>query len=113
MRTTEERLYLIEQRRIEIKNVKKRQKIEMLCMAASLLFLVGAGAAMPGILAGIPEAAVGHTSGAASILGSHESLGYILMGILSFLLGMCVTMLLYQMRKKQERARRKEQQHEH
>ena len=47
------------------------------------------------------------TTGAASLLVNSSALGYILIGILAFLLGICVTILLYRLRnrnkyKKQE-----------
>lgn len=108
MRTTEERMYLIEKRRREIKDTRKRQYKEILTAAACLVILVVMGTAMPGIVGGMEMIQVNHASGVASIFGNHEALGYILMGILSFLLGMCVTMLLYRLRRKQERDRRKE-----
>lgn len=109
MRTTEERMHLIEKRRREIKNTRKSQRKEVLAVAACLLLLVVMGTTMPGVVGGMEAIKVNYTSGTASILGNHEALGYILMGILSFLLGMCVTMLLYRLRRKQERDRGKEQ----
>ncbi|MEI3367100.1 MAG: hypothetical protein V8R59_16335 [Enterocloster sp.] len=38
-----------------------------------------------------------------SLIGSHAALGYIVMGLLAFLLGVCVTVLLYRLRRRNER----------
>ena len=61
---------------------------------------------MPGLAAGIPGVEVHHASGAASLVGSHAALGYILMGIMSFLLGVFVTVLLYRLNRRNERKQR-------
>ena len=106
MRTNEERTRLIHKRTAEIKreNQKKKQHgLDAVCMAACLLLVVGIGALMPGLMAGIADGGVSHTSGAASLVGSHGALGYILMGIMAFLLGVCVTVLLYRQHRRNER----------
>ena len=64
-----------------------------------MAILIALGAAMPSISA----QSVRQETGAASLLGAHESLGYILMGTLAFLLGVCVTVLLYRIRQSDER----------
>ncbi len=38
------------------------------------------------------------TYGAASLIGGHAELGYVIMGILSFTLGVCLTILIYRSR---------------
>ena len=106
MRTNEERTRLIHKRTAEIKreNQKKKQRrLDAACIAACLLLVVGIGAWMPGLMAGVSESGVSHASGAASLVGSHAALGYILMGLLAFLLGVCVTVLLYRLRRRKER----------
>ena len=112
MRTNEERAVLIHKRTAEIK--KERQKKgqrawDAVCIAACLILVVGVGAFMPE-WAGIAGSEVHHISGAASLLGSHAALYYILMGLLSFLLGVCVTVLLYRMHRRNEREHEREQQ---
>ena len=60
-----------------------------------LLLVVGLGVWMPEWL----SSPVSHSpAGTASLMGSHGALGYIVMGLLCFLLGVCVTVLLYRMR---------------
>ena len=109
MRTNEERAGLIHKRTTEIKRERQRRKqraLDMICIATCLIFVVGIGSFMPGLAAGIPGGEVHHASGAASLVGSHASLGYILMGLMAFLLGVCVTVLLYRLRRRNERKRR-------
>ena len=109
MRTNEERAGLIRKRAAEIKRErqrKKRRALDMICMAACLILVVGIGSFMPGLTAGIPGGEVHHASGVASLVGSHAALGYILMGFMAFLLGVCVTMLLYRLHRRNERKQR-------
>ncbi len=109
MRTNEERIRLIHKRTAELKRKKeqkKRRVLDVACMAACLLLVVGIGSFMPGLSADIVGGEVHHVSGAASLVGNHSALGYILMGLLSFLLGVCVTVLLYRLRRRNERKQR-------
>ena len=109
MRTNEERAGLIQKRTAEIKRERQKKKqraLDTVCIAACLILVVGIGSFMPGLVVGIPGGEVHHASGAASLVGSHAALGYILMGIMAFLLGVCVTVLLYRLRRRNERERR-------
>ena len=106
MRTNEERAGLIHKRTAEIKSNRqkiKQRELDVICIAACLILVVGIGSFMPGLAAGIPGGEVHHASGAASLVGSHAALGYILMGLMAFLLGVCVTMLLYRLHRRNER----------
>ena len=78
----------------------------MICIAACLLQIVGIGSFLPDWVVGIPGGEVHHASGAASLVGSHAALGYILMGLMAVLLGVCVTVLLYRLRRRNEREQR-------
>ena len=109
MRTNEERAGLIHMRTAKINRERQKRKqraLDTICIAACLILVVGIGSFMPGLAAGIPGGEVHHVSGAASLVGSHAALGYILMGLLSFLLGVCVTVLLYRLRRRNERKQR-------
>ena len=115
MRTNKERAGLIHKRAAEIKREgqkKKQRALDTLCMAACLLLVVGVGSFMPGLAAGVPGGEVHHASGAASLVGSHAALGYILMGLMAFLLGVCVTVLLYRLHRRNERKQRENSNHE-
>ena len=109
MRTNEERAGLVHKRAAEIKRERQKKKqraLDMSCIAACLILVIGLGSLMPGLAAGIPGGEVHHASGAASLVGSHAALGYILMGLMAFLLGVCVTMLLYRLHRRNGRKQR-------
>ena len=109
MRTNEERAGLIHKRTVEIKRERQKKKQrawDMICIAACLILIVGIGSFLPDWVVGIPGGEVHHSSGAASLVGSHAALGYILMGLMAFLLGVCVTVLLYRLRRRNERKQR-------
>ena len=110
MRTNEERAALVRQRTETIKEEqqRKKHKIRMTVLgggslAACLCLLVAMGSAMPQIISGFGEAAVSHTSGAASLLAGSETLGYVIVAIFAFLLGVCVTLLLHVIHRRQQR----------
>ena len=110
MRTNEERAALVRQRTETIKEEqqRKKHKIRMtvlggVSLAACLCLLVVMGSAMPQIISGFGEAPVSHTSGAASLLAGSEALGYVIMAILAFLLGVSVTLLLHVIHRRQQR----------
>ena len=81
-----------------------------------ILGLNGAGkSTLLKTISGLLKPAAGsiiHSSGAASMIGSHAALGYIVMGLLAFLLGVCVTVLLYRLRRRNERRSREEKEDE-
>ena len=109
MRTNEERAGLIHKRTAEIKKERQKRKqraLDVICIAACLILVVGIGSFMPDLVADISGGAVRHASGAASLVGSHGALGYILMGIMAFLLGVCVTVLLYRLHRRNETKQR-------
>ena len=108
MRTNEERAVLVHKRTAEIKRERQKKKqraVDLISIAACLLLVVGIGSFMPDLVADISGGAVRHASGAASLVGSHAELGYILMGLFSFMLGICVTVLLYRLHRRNKRAR--------
>ena len=100
---------MIYRRTLELRSKERRKKQCMfsVCGAALCLMLViGIGSFMPGV---VKQAAVGnidYTMGTASMLGHYEALGYICMGVLAFALGVCVTVLLYRLRRVEEHKRR-------
>ena len=111
MRTTEERMRLIGKRTAEIRRQeeeKKRRVQDGHCLAACLILVVVIGAFLPGVVSGLSYENTGAMSGAASLVGSSEALGYIVMGLLSFVLGVCVTVLLYRLRRRNERRKQEE-----
>ena len=74
--------------------------------------VVGIGILMPGFIHGAAAGTVSHTAGTASLVASHAALGYILMGLLSFLLGVSVTILLYRLRRHNDRKKQEDREDE-
>ena len=108
MRTNEERMNLIFQRTEEIQKTEKKKKkfwMQAGCMAAMLVLVISLGICMPGWIQKAGTETVLHNSGAASLIASQEQLGYIVVGIVCFLLGCITTVLLYQIKERNQRKR--------
>lgn len=101
MRGHEERVAETKRRiaKIERENRLRRNTIAMAsAVAACLALLIGASLAMPGIAASIRTGNYSGFETAASIFHSGAALGYIVIGLLAFLLGVCVTVLCFRLR---------------
>lgn len=111
MRTIEERTKRIHERTAELKREKQKKQqrmIEVTSIAACLLVLVGVSGCMPEWVSSMSEISISHISGAASILGDHEQLGYIVIAVLAFLLGVSMTVFLYRLRQRNEHSQRED-----
>ena len=101
MRSHEERVAETKRRIAKIEREKRlrRNKITMAsAVAACLVLLIGASLAMPGIAASIQAGDYSGFETAASMYGGGAALGYIVIGLLAFLLGVCVTVLCFRLR---------------
>ena len=99
MRNHEERVAETKRRIAKIEREKRlrRNKITMASVvAACLVLLIGASLAMPGIAASIQTGDYSGFETAASMYGG-GALGYIVIGLLAFLLGVCVTVLCFRL----------------
>ena len=75
-----------------------------------LALLAGVSIAMPGMTAQLqPDSCTGFET-AASMYGGGDALGYIIVGLLAFLLGVCMTILCFRLRQ-MERDEKDEGQH--
>ena len=101
MRSHEERVAETK-RRIAKMEREKRRRLNTITMAsavaACLVLLIGASLAMPGIAANIQTGNYSGFETAASMYGGGAALGYIVIGLLAFLLGVCVTVLCFRLR---------------
>ncbi len=101
MRSHEERVTETKQR-IAARQQEKRLRRNTITMAsavaACLVLLIGASLAMPGIAAKIQTGDYASFETAASMYGGGAALGYIIIGLLAFLLGVCVTVLCFRLR---------------
>ena len=101
MRSHEERVAETKRRITKIEREKRlrRNTITMAsAVAACLALLIGAALAMPGIAANIQTGDYVGFETAASMYGGSAALGYIVIGLLAFLLGACVTVLCFRLR---------------
>ena len=101
MRSHEERVAETKRRIANIEREKRLRRNAITIassVAACLALLVGASLAMPGIAAKIQTGYYYGFETAASIFHSGAALGYIVIGLLAFLLGVCVTVLCFRLR---------------
>ena len=101
MRSHEERVAEAKRRIAKIEREKRlrRNTITMAsAVAACLVLLIGASLAMPGIAAKLQTGDYVGFETAASMYGGSAALGYIVIGLLAFLLGVCVTVLCFRLR---------------
>ena len=101
MRSLEERVAETKRRIAKMEREKRlrRNTITMAsAVAACLVLLIGASLAMPGIAANIQTGDYSGFETAASMYGGGAALGYIVIGLLAFLLGVCVTVLCFRLR---------------
>ena len=116
MRSHEERVAETKRRIAKIEREKRlrRNTIAMAsAVAACLALLIGASLAMPGIAASIQTGDYSGFETAASMYGG-GALGYIVIGLLAFLLGVCVTVLCFRIQQlSRENAQDKESEDTH
>ena len=97
MRTTAERLAAAKQRARELERQRRRVR-GILCAGTAACFavIVSLALVMPGITEGFSDTALG--GGMAVSIFSGRSLGYLVVGLLAFALGVCVTVLCVRLR---------------
>ena len=100
MRSHEERVAETKRRIAKMEREKRRRNTVTMAsaVAACLALLIGASFAMPGIAASIQAGDYAGFETAASMYGGGATLGYIVIGLLAFLLGVCVTVLCFRLR---------------
>ena len=100
MRSHEERVAETKRRIAKMEREKRRRRNTVTmasAVAACLALLIGASLAMPGIAASIRTGDYSGFETAASMYGGGAALGYIVIGLLAFLLGVCVTVLCFRL----------------
>ena len=101
MRSNEERVAAVKRRvaQIERKKRQRRNRIAALsAVAACLVVIMGASFAMPGISEKLIALDYAGYEMAASIFSGSAAAGYIIIGLLSFVLGVCVTILCFKLK---------------
>ena len=100
MRSHEERVAETKRRIAKMEREKRRRRNTVTmasAVAACLALLIGASLAMPGIAASIRTGDYSGFETAASMYDGSAALGYIVIGLLAFLLGVCVTVLCFRL----------------
>ena len=112
MRNNEERIAEVK-RRIAEKEYKKRLRREwaaaVCCVVACLAVIVGVSLSMPDIVSRIEMGTASNFETTATMLGGSSALGYIVVGLLTFVLGVGVTVLCFRIRLLNEEERAEEQ----
>ena len=106
MRSTDERVAAVERRLKDLArqdNQRRRGYIGMI--TAFLLVVVGMGSAMPGIMSGFTAGDYTDTGMMASIFYEGSALGYVLIGLMAFALGICLTVLCFLLNRQNKRDR--------
>ena len=100
MRSHEERVAEAKRRIAKIEREKRRRRntITVASAVACFVLIVGASIVMPGIVANIQTGDYSGFETVASMYGGGAALGYIVIGLLAFLLGVCVTVLCFRLR---------------
>ena len=78
--------------------LRHRRIVSAFCIAACLAVIVGVSFVVPGIVGQIEPGASSGFETAATILGGGTALGYMVIGLLAFILGVCVTVLCFRLR---------------
>ena len=96
MRSNEERVVEVKRRIEQKKRKDKLQRSRMvmaLAVAASLLLIAGLSAYMPEFTGQLSTDGYSHYGMTASIFHNSSALSYIIIGLVAFFLGVCVTIL--------------------
>ena len=89
--------------------LRYRQIVSAFCIAACLAVIVGVSFVMPGIAGQIAPGTSSGFETAATILGGGTALGYMVIGLLAFILGVCVTILCFRIRQLNKEEQTEEQ----
>ena len=97
MRSLDERVAEAKRRIAAGQRQKRLRRVMAAAAAACLALIIGCALAMPDWTIQ-PVSGSGYET-AASIFGGGSALGYIVIGLLAFLLGVCVTVLCFRLRR--------------
>lgn len=98
MRSNGERVAAVRRRVEQIERQKRQRRNRLMALsaaAACLAVIIGLSFAMPGISEKLAAGNYMEYETAASIFGGSAAAGYIIIGLLSFALGICVTVLCF------------------
>lgn len=102
MRSEQERVEAVKRRAAELKRqrgLRRGRIITGSAAAASLALIVGLARLMPEMIRGADGAGYADAGAAASIFGGGAGIGYVVIALIAFALGVCVTALGYHIRR--------------
>lgn len=105
MRSTSERTAAIEKRTVELRRSQREKKglvISGLSVLVCLAVIAAAALTIPAGIARQSSMDMGSFSGAAGVFASDGAGGYVLIGFLAFVLGCCVTIFCYRIRRQDQ-----------
>ena len=91
------------------KRVRQSRSVCAFCIAACRAVSAGVSFVMPGIVGQITPGTSSGFETAATILGGGTTLGYMVIGLLAFILGVCVTILCFRIRQLNKEEQTEEQ----
>ena len=97
MLSHEERIAEVKRRTAE-KERQKRLRRRWISAVSGVAACLGISLSMPGIVEQIEPGTFSGFETAATMLGGSAALGYIVIGLLAFVLGVCVTILCFRVR---------------
>ena len=101
MRSNEERVAAVKRRVEQIEGQKRQRRNRLLALSPTVVCLaviVGVSFAMPGISEKLAAGNYTEYETAASFFGGSAAAGYIIIGLLAFALGVCVTVLCFKLK---------------
>lgn len=106
MRSTEERVVAIKLRVKEIeleKQFRHSRRIGVSIVAACLLIVLGLSFVLPRLTVNMPVGEYQYFGTAGSILDGRGTFGFLIIGLISFALGVCVTILCHRIHLKNKK----------
>lgn len=106
MRSTKERAAAVSRRVKEIrrqKQLRRERIIGVSAVAAGFSIVLGFSFAFPSLMARLPCGDYSYFGAAGSILDGGSGFGFVIVGLVSFLLGVCVTILCNRIHLKSEK----------
>lgn len=101
MRSHEERVAAVKRRVAQVERQKRQRRNRVMALsavAACLAVIVGVSFAMPGISEKLIAGDYNGYETTASIFSGSAATGYIIIGLLAFVLGVCVTVLCFKLK---------------
>jgi len=87
------------------KRQRRHRFIGFIAVAACLAIVVSVSTAMPHIMAGLSGGAYSNSGVTASIFYMGKAFGYVLVGLLSFSIGVCLTILCFLLQPRRQKSK--------